>query len=285
MADTLIVEVTNGINNIQLHGLQRAGLEKFYTNPVIAEKCFQLFLQHVKPAHEDLLIEPSAGDGSFVRLMKEFPSTFFCDIQPEHPDVKSMDFLKEYVPPKDRKIHVIGNPPFGRQSSLARSFIKKCGSFAASISFILPKSFKKESFQRSFPERYHLVYQEDLPDDSFLVEGKTYSVPCVFQIWIRKEEVRPSETIESPSFYLFVKKNQDPDFSIRRVGIYAGKVDSKTDDKSEQSHYFLKLTVDIPTFLEDYQRSVTFDFNNTVGPKSISKPELIKRLNRMYLFV
>ena len=48
-----------------------------------------------------------------------------------------------------RKIHVIGNPPFGRQSSLAIKFIKKSCSFSDTISFILPKSFKKDSMKKS----------------------------------------------------------------------------------------------------------------------------------------
>ena len=37
------------------------------------------------------------------------------------------------------KIHIIGNPPFGRQSSLAIKFIKKSVEYCDSISFILPK--------------------------------------------------------------------------------------------------------------------------------------------------
>ena len=50
-----------------------------------------------------------------------------------------------------KKIHIIGNPPFGRQSSLAIKFIKKSAEFCDSISFILPKSFKKDSLKKHFP--------------------------------------------------------------------------------------------------------------------------------------
>ena len=86
------------------------------------------------------------------------------------------------------KIHIIGNPPFGRQSSLARKFIKKSCDFCDTLSFILPKSFKKDSFQKTFPLYFHLVYQVDLPEKSFQVNSKDYNVPCVFQIWIKRDD-------------------------------------------------------------------------------------------------
>ena len=54
--------------------------------------------------------------------------------------------LKNY-----KNIHIIGNPPFGRQSSLAIKFIKKSCEFCDTLSFILPKSFKKESLKKHFP--------------------------------------------------------------------------------------------------------------------------------------
>ena len=47
-----------------------------------------------------------------------------------------------------KNVHTIGNPPFGRQSTLAKKFIKKCAVFSDSISFILPKSFRKGSYHR-----------------------------------------------------------------------------------------------------------------------------------------
>ena len=60
---------------------------------------------------------------------------------------------------------------------------KKSCNFCNSISFILPKSFKKDSLKKSFPLNFHLIYEGDLPDKSFLVDGVEYDVPCVFQIW------------------------------------------------------------------------------------------------------
>ena len=52
-------------------------------------------------------------------------------------------------------------------------------------------------------------------------------------------------------------------------------------DKSFQSHYFIKFTND-KTIDENIRnlKSIKFNFNNTVGPKSISKPELINEFNK-----
>ena len=70
---------------------------------------------------------------------------------------------------------------------MAIKFIKNAAEYSDSISFILPKSFKKESLKKHFPLKYHLIYEYDLPKDSFLVDNKKHDVPCVFQIWERKD--------------------------------------------------------------------------------------------------
>ena len=53
-------------------------------------------------------------------------------------------------------------------------------------------------------------------------------------------------------------------------------------DKSEQSHYFIKFT-NKKSITDNIQNLsiITYDFNNTVGPRSISKQELIKEFNKI----
>ena len=72
------------------------------------------------------------------------------------------DFLK-YFPHSNtfNKIHVIGNPPFGRQSSLAIKFIRHSAKFCNTISFILPKSFKKDSMRNKVPLDFHLIHEKE----------------------------------------------------------------------------------------------------------------------------
>ncbi len=248
--------------------------------------------QHVAISSNDLIIEPSAGNGSFVEYIKQMSSNcVFIDIEPEHPEIKKQDYLttpnhregwsSTYYPLRGpHKIHVIGNPPFGRQSSLAIKFIKKSCEFCDSLCFILPKSFKKDSMKKFFPLKYHLVFETDLPNNAFTVQGKYHNVPCVFQIWIKKECDRDVNEKLFPVGYKFVTELDSADISFRRIGTKAGTIETNIADKSPVSHYFIKFTNGLP--LEENLNAlsgITFECNNTVGPKSISKQELIQKFN------
>ncbi len=262
-------------------GLKRDVIDKFYTKKCVVDTCVDS-IESIISKH-DTIIEPSAGDGAFIdRLKKLCDTCIFLDIEPHSQEIKKCDFLEQnFSHRENQKIHVIGNPPFGRQSSTAIKFIRKACEFADTIAFILPKSFKKDSMKRHFYAHFHLAHEFDLPSNSFLVNGEDeYDVPCVFQVWIKDVNKTREEPVKlEPEGYEFVKKSENPDVSIRRVGVYAGKIDTNIEDKSEQSHYFIK-------FLEPFSilSQVEFDnAENTVGPKSISKQDVIRALNRRML--
>lgn len=269
-------------------GLKRDTIDKYYTKQSVVELCIDYVKQYINiDSKNDLIIEPSAGNGAFILGIKSLSSKFlFFDLKPENIEILEQDYL-ELDPIKIRqitdckKIHVIGNPPFGRQSSLAIKFIKKSTTFADTISFILPKSFKKDSLKKSFSLVFHLIFQVDLPPNSFLVDSHEYDVPCVFQIWEKKVDMRLKQPILQPIYFKFVKQTQDPDISVRRIGVNAGIISQNTIDKSIESHYFIKFTNS--KSVEDNIISllgITYEFDNTVGPKSISKQELIEKFNQ-----
>jgi len=270
----------------QHKGLKRNIIDKFYTKNNVATSCITFIKQHVTINETDLILEPSAGNGAFMDGIKLLSKHhLFYDLEPENPDIIKQDYLIydfREIKKRFNKIHVVGNPPFGRQSSLAIKFIRKSCEFCNSISFILPKSFKNESLKNKFPLQFHLVYECDLPDNSFLVDGSEHNVPCVFQIWEKKETNRSvAEKIE-PLYFEFVDKKQHPDISFRRVGVNAGTMDVNIDEKSIQSHYFIKFTNN--KSLHDNLNKlskINFEFNNTVGPNSISKQELIRKFNEI----
>ena len=83
-----------------------------------------------------------------------------------------------------------------------------------------------------------------------------------------------------PSNFVFVNQFENPEISFRRVGVNAGTIDTNTNEKSAQSHYFIKFT-NGKSVAENINmlKQITYDFNNTVGPKSISKQELISKFN------
>jgi len=273
--------------NEQKTGLKRNTIDKYYTKNTVVEQCIVSIQKHIKILKDDLIIEPSAGNGSFIERIKSLsPNCRFYDLEPENEEITKQDFLEfDYSELKKtyKNIHIIGNPPFGRQSSLAIKFIKKCCEFSTSISFILPKSFKKDSMKKYFLNNFHLIYEIDLADNSFLVNNVECNVPCVFQIWQYKDEIREQINKIEPINFTFVEKSGNPDISFRRVGVNAGTISKEIDDKSAQSHYFIKFTngsiKTIDTNIEKL-KSIKFDFNNTVGPKSISKPELINEFNK-----
>jgi predicted RNA methylase len=225
----------------QKKGLQRNTIDKYYTKPSVAEQCIVQIQQTLQIDKNDVIIEPSAGNGAFIPFIQPLVDTsLFFDIAPEHPSIIQQNYL-EYQPTMTSKIHVIGNPPFGRQSSFAIQFIKKSCEFCDSVSFILPKSFKKPSMQNHFPRQFHLLLEEDLPDKSFLVDKIEHDVPCVFQIWEKRDTLRELPERTAAQGFRFVKKSENPHISVRRVGVNAGKIDTDT-DKSEQSHYFIQFT-------------------------------------------
>jgi len=274
------------MNNIDNIGLNRRIIDKFYTKTIIAELCIEYIKKHIQITKNDLIIEPSAGNGSFIPYIKNISNNYkFYDLEPENNEIIKQDYLNlnitEFINKNDR-IHIIGNPPFGRQSSIAKKFIKKSCEYCNTISFILPKSFKKDSFKKTFPLNFHLIFENDLPNKSFLINGIEHNVPCIFQIWKKKNVNRTVIEKIEPSKFIFVDKNDNPHISIRRVGVNAGKYDKNTTDKNIQTHYFIRF-VDSSSidYNIDKLKELHFDFNNTVGPKSISKPELISKINEL----
>jgi hypothetical protein len=263
-------------------GLTRNTIDKFYTNDNVVQICIQYFKEYINIDTNDIIIEPSAGNGSFIKYIDEIKCEHeYYDIEPENENIKKQDYLlldENYN--NYNKVHIVGNPPFGRQSSFAIKFIKKSCNFADTISLILPKSFKKESMKKYYNVYFHLVYEVDLPENSFNVNGEIYNVPCIFQIWEKKEQERNILEKIEPIGYSFVKKTDKPHISFRRVGVNAGNIDRIISDKSIQSHYFIKFKneVNIDNIYEEMKK-IKYDFNNTVGPKSIGKQELIKELN------
>ena len=269
---------------IQTKGLKRNVIDKFYTKKETVDYIIKMFKEHILINNDDLIIEPSAGNGAFVDAIKSLTSNYeFYDLEPEHDEIVKQDYLLYNAYKNEnayKNIHILGNPPFGRQSSLAIKFIKKSCEFCTSISFILPRSFKKDSLKKTFPLNFHLLFEIDLPENSFLVNAKEHDVPCIFQIWEKKTTNRVVNEKLEPVNFMFVEKTENPDISFRRVGVNAGTIDKKIDEKSIQSHYFIKF-INGKSITDNINKlsTITYDFNNTVGPKSISKQELIFKFN------
>lgn len=246
-------------------------LDQFYTKKHIAVNCYKRTALIVDENNTvfDSWLEPSAGTGAFYELLPS--NKIGVDLDPKFEGVILHDFLTYNL--EDKKFIAIGNPPFGKNSSLAIKFFNKCAEQSVLIAFIVPKTFKKLSTLRQLNPFFLLIYEEDIPPFSFEFNEKDYDVPCVFQIWKKNENRREKiEFLKTHSDFSFVTKDA-ADFAIQRVGVNAGKVKSDFHACAPPSHYFIKADDLTKTVFENINwDSVKF---NTAGNPSISKHELI----------
>ena len=222
-------------------------------------------------------MEPSAGNGSFLNYLP-LEKTVALDIEPQDKRILKKDFF-DYIPTSEQeKILIIGNPPFGKNSSLAVKFFNHSASFANVIFMVLPKTFRKVSIQNRLDLNFHLE-KEIIIDETFLDGDKEVKVPTVAQIWIKKDKKRDKVKLRTLSSHFIFTDKEKADLSVRRVGYYAGKC-FKDKEKSVSSHYFLKSKIDSDKLFE-YINEIQWKHENTAGTRSVSKHELIVELDKI----
>ena len=172
----------------KLTSVREQGLDKFYTIPSYSKKCINKVNELYDNDSWGLIVEPSAGNGSFYNQI-ESSNKIGIDIAPEIDGLVKQDFFTYQPPENTKRILVIGNPPFGRVSSLAIQFFNHAAHWADVIAFIIPKTFRRISVQNRLNDSFHLMYDEDVPDKpcSFT---PNMSVKCCFQIWKKIEKSR-----------------------------------------------------------------------------------------------
>ena len=260
--------------------------DQYYTKAPVAKKCVDRILASLENPETYEWVEPSAGNGAFLKVL---PATFDrigIDLEPKSPDIQQGDFLV-WTPVSQKRRVFFGNPPFGRQGSLAKSFIKHAAQYANVIGFILPRSFVKPSMSRAFPLQFHCIHTEDLEKNAFEVNKEEYDVPCVFQIWEKRAINRVLEEAIKEDGFEYVKHGQPFHIAFKRVGGLAGKCyptsPTAAADYNAQYHYFLKLEDRYVPFVKNIIDAVnqhTFP-SNTVGMRSLSKSEANEVLNEI----
>lgn len=163
-------------------------LDKFYTNPVIAKKFVDIIESYFPLNQYDLVIEPSAGNGSILQYLPN--GSIGLDIAPEREDIIKQDFF-EYTSPyhpltNNIRVACVGNPPFGSgyMNPMAKAFFNHAGTFSEMIAFIVPAKWQTSwKVQFQLDKSFGLYFSEFLPKNSFLLDGEPYDVPCCMQIW------------------------------------------------------------------------------------------------------
>jgi hypothetical protein len=260
-------------------------LDQFYTNPETAKMCINLLHKTLGRTFPNYL-EPSAGSGSFSSQPAISLNCISVDLDPKIPDVIHADFLTltkaTLLPRTDTAdVCVLGNPPFGKNSSLAVKFFNHSTQFGDVIAFIIPKTFRKVSLQNKLNLNFWLIKDIDLDKNSFIYEDQPFDVPSCFQIWVKKPERRLILKFEESPYVSFVSK-AECDFAVRRVGGTAGKSILDVKDCKDHSFYYLKLKTESLSVKEIMALINQIDFSatssSTAGVKSISKGEFVDAL-------
>ena len=210
-------------------------LDQFYTHPDVAEQCYKYFCECYDPKQVQL-VEPTAGDGSFFGI---FPAgSLGFDLEPRYVGIEKADFLTIAVK-SDKPIAVVGNPPYGKNASMAVRIFNHAAIWADVIAFVVPRSFRKASIENRLNRSFRLVREEALPRNAFLDRGKPFDAPSVFQIWKRQDGRRPLRTVEThhPDFEFTTPDRAN--IVIQRVGHRAGRV-HRDFARSRNSHYFIR---------------------------------------------
>ena len=280
-----------------------AGLDKFYTIPTISEKCLERIGTIYKWDEWGLVIEPSAGNGSFLTRIPT-AKKIGIDISPEHDDIIKQDFLT-YNPASyascatgdsgdSGKILVVGNPPFGRVSSLAIKFFNHASKWADVIAFIIPRTFRRVSVHNKLNASFHLIFDEEIP-----MKPCSFNPPimakCCFQIWEKRDTERPiielSTKHDDWDFLGFGPKDakgqptppEGADFAMRAYGGKCGEIiDTGLEMLRPKSWHWIKSKINKNTLVErfnalDYTLSL-----DTARQNSIGRGELVRAYSEMY---
>lgn len=274
----------NACSKTKTKDVREEGLDKFYTIQSCSKKCIDKVFELYDKSSFDLIVEPSAGNGSFFNQL-ECTHKIGIDISPEDTNITKMDFF-DYTPEPNKNILVIGNPPFGKVSSMAIKFFNH-SEWANVIAFIIPRTFRRPSVQNKLNKQFHLIYDEDVSTTPCCFTPKM-SVKCCFQIWIKKDMERPF--IDLPTkhkdweFLPFgpLDKHGQPtppdsaDFAMRAYGGKIGEIEKKLGELRPKSWHWIKSNINMDELINRFNQLDYSDSLNTARQNSMGRGELVR---------
>ena len=287
------IEIALSTLHITTVAVRDEGLDKFYTIPAISKKCLDHLETRYAWSEWGLVIEPSAGNGSFLTQIPT-NNKIGIDISPENKDIITQDFLT-YTPPSNiSNILVVGNPPFGRVSSLAIKFFNHAAKWADVIAFIIPRTFRRVSVRNKLNSMFHLVFDEEIP-----MTPCAFSPPmmakCCFQVWekrvIKRDIIELLTTHTDWKFLSFGPKDlkgqpTPPDGADIALRAYGGKcgeiIDTGLEKLRPKSWHWIKSNIDKATLVANFN---ALDYTlslDTARQNSIGKGELVKLYSDAY---
>lgn len=272
-------------------------LDKFYTKKNISKIC----IDNVLLDNYMTIIEPSAGDGSFSCLLPTH-KTISMDIEPDNENIIKKDFFDFDYTKIEKKILVIGNPPFGKRSKLAIKFFNYSANFADTIAFILPIQFKKWGVQKELDSNFGLQKEIILDPDIFYFKNKEFSVRCCFQIWHNKKsfDFEDLRILEKPktehelfimwqynntkqALKYFDKKKFGWNFAVPRQGFYDYNIRETNPDNMNKKIQWIFFKSENEEVLNNIYKINFYELakKNTTTP-GFGKADVVEEYNRLY---
>jgi len=259
-------------------------MDQFYTKTEISEKLIDTLKEKYPFSSFDKILEPSAGTGSFFSQLPK-NKRIGVDLDPKCKGVKTLDFF-DYVPIPDVKYLSVGNPPFGKNSSLAIKFFNRCATFSQVIAFVIPRTFKRVSVQNQLDLNFHLVYNEDMPMKPCCFTP-TMGAKCCFQIWEKRDEKRNKVVMDKThtdfSFLKFTNNDgvlvppEEADFAMKAYGSNCGEIVTENlSTLSPKSWHWIKSEIDLELLITRFNELDYSISKDTVRQDSIGQQEVIK---------
>ena len=277
-------------------------LDQYYTKTEIANQCCEKLKSLFPNLESHTFLEPSAGTGSFIDAIH---NTFgnvrikAYDIDPKKKGIKKADFTR--LPLAGRHLITVGNPPFGKRSSLAIDFFNIAAQKSDIVAFIVPVQFEKYGVQRRLDKRFKLILSERLPSSAFVFDDEDCDIRCVFQIWtimetgFRDLRIHQAPAVKHSDFEIFLynnteaarkyfnKENYGWNFAVPRQGFYDYTLRITEQQSLSPRIQYMFFKTDDDAVL---QRLLNMDFellsqNNTTTP-GFGKADVIKAYEAEY---
>ena len=258
----------------------KAELDKFYTKEKVAVSC----IDRIDLSKYDLIIEPSAGSGSFYNNI-DSEDKLGIDLYPENDEIIQGDWFEFKIEPFFKNVLIIGNPPFGKRNVLSKKFLEHAASFSnvKTIAFVLPNVYNKHTLQKSVPKEFRLKEIFELPKNSFEIDGEDYHVPCSFFIFDKSKGdcLRFNPELYTETDDWTYANRREYDFFV--MGAALNTVKDIPEENNRGYYIKVKKNKDIQKIKDNFINGNWKGFSSANGGVSwLTKPEVVKEYISQY---
>lgn len=177
--------------------------DAYFTHPDDVRWVFDQLAKHFE-LEGCTALEPSAGACVFPKAAPQLRWTT-NELYPEFSNGvihdHHLDFAKDDLAQLGTFDFVIGNPPYGRNSTLARKFIKRALELAPVVAMVLPKGCRRHTvYDKDLPNDVRIVVDKPLPISTFeLPDGRVKEVGTVLIVYSKEPGYSRGKLLEYES--------------------------------------------------------------------------------------